>query len=63
MSKKEESRVYMGFSDCIKKMVKNEGITSLYKGYAISTIGMAPYLAIAFSTYDTLKAMIPVAPS
>lgn len=45
--------------DCVKKMVKNEGVGSLYKGYMISSLGLAPYLALAFSTYDTLKMMIP----
>lgn len=41
--------------DCMKKMIKNEGFRSLYQGYIFTLIGLAPYLAISFSTYDLLK--------
>jgi hypothetical protein len=40
-------------------MVKNEGLKSLYKGYTLSTLGLAPYLGIAFTTYDWLKSFVP----
>ncbi|KRW98526.1 Mitochondrial carrier domain [Pseudocohnilembus persalinus] len=48
-------RQYNGFMDCFKKMIKNEGLKSLYQGYTFSLLGLAPYLAISFSTYDFLK--------
>lgn len=41
--------------DCLKKMIKNEGIKSLYQGYTFSLLGLAPYLAISFTSYDVLK--------
>ena len=37
-------------------MINNEGILSIYKGFFMSLIGLAPYLSIAFTTYDGLKA-------
>jgi hypothetical protein len=37
-------------------MINNEGLLSIYKGFLMSTLGLAPYLSIAFTTYDSLKA-------
>jgi len=36
-------------------MINNEGILSIYKGFLMSTIGLAPFLSISFATYDGLK--------
>ena len=59
MSKLREDRTYKGFSHCLRTMVRNEGIKSLYRGYFLSTLGIAPYLGIAFSSYDTIKQFMP----
>ena len=59
MSKFTEERVYKGFNHCLKTMVKNEGFKGLYRGYFLSTLGLAPYLGIAFTAYDTLKNYLP----
>jgi hypothetical protein len=39
----------------MKKILKNEGFKTFYRGYVISTLGLAPYLAVSFTTYDFLK--------
>lgn len=39
-------------------MVQNEGVISLYKGLAPTLIGVAPYAATNFATYDLLKKAI-----
>jgi solute carrier family 25 phosphate transporter 23/24/25/41 len=36
-------------------MVRGEGVTSLYKGLIPTLVGVAPYAAINFATYDVLK--------
>ncbi len=46
---------YNGILDCIGKIVKQEGITGLYRGLYISYIKCFPTLAIQFWTYETLK--------
>jgi len=37
-------------------LIKEEGFLSLYRGFFLSIFGLAPYLAITFTTYDLLKA-------
>jgi solute carrier family 25 phosphate transporter 23/24/25/41 len=39
-------------------MVHKEGVISLYKGLSPTLIGVAPYAAINFATYDLLKKTI-----
>ena len=46
---------YNGMFDCIKSVYKTEGFFGLYRGFGISVIGIAPYRAIYFGVYDTLK--------
>eukprot|EP00879_Flechtneria_rotunda_P018604 GHRR01019522.1.p2 GENE.GHRR01019522.1~~GHRR01019522.1.p2 ORF type:complete len:141 (+),score=46.12 GHRR01019522.1:288-710(+) len=36
-------------------MVRTEGVVSLYKGLAPTLVGIAPYAALNFATYDLLK--------
>jgi hypothetical protein len=43
----------------MKKSLRRDGIGSLYRGYGIANLGMAPYLALSFATYDTLTCMYP----
>jgi solute carrier family 25 phosphate transporter 23/24/25/41 len=44
--------------DAVRSMVGNEGLISLYKGLSPTLIGVAPYAAINFATYDLLKKTI-----
>lgn len=36
-------------------MVRTEGVVSLYKGLTPTLIGIAPYAALNFASYDLLK--------
>ena len=46
---------YSGIVDCVKKIVKQEGIIGLYRGLPISYMKCFPTLAIQFWTYDTIQ--------
>ncbi|GAM17017.1 hypothetical protein SAMD00019534_001920, partial [Acytostelium subglobosum LB1] len=46
---------YNGISDAYKKIVAEEGYAGLYKGLFTSALGVAPYVAINFTTYESLK--------
>ena len=39
----------------LKDIYKEKGIKSFYRGYLSSIIGLTPYIAINFSSYDILK--------
>jgi len=47
-----------GAVDAVSSMVRGEGLLSLYKGLLPTLIGVAPYAAINFATYDLLKKTI-----
>eukprot|EP00879_Flechtneria_rotunda_P023903 GHRR01025314.1.p2 GENE.GHRR01025314.1~~GHRR01025314.1.p2 ORF type:complete len:176 (+),score=56.53 GHRR01025314.1:51-530(+) len=44
-----------GAIDAASTMVRTEGVVSLYKGLAPTLVGIAPYAALNFATYDLLK--------
>jgi solute carrier family 25 phosphate transporter 23/24/25/41 len=44
-----------GAVDAATTMVRTEGVISLYKGLAPTLVGIAPYAAMNFATYDLLK--------
>lgn len=46
---------YKGAIHAASTMVRTEGVVSLYKGLAPTLIGIAPYAATNFATYDLLK--------
>jgi solute carrier family 25 phosphate transporter 23/24/25/41 len=48
----------VGAVDAVTSMVRSEGLISLYKGLSPTLIGVAPYAAINFATYDLLKKTI-----
>lgn len=48
---------YNGMAHAIKQMVRHEGVGSLYKGLAPTLVGIAPYAALNFASYDLLKAI------
>ncbi|KAJ9509058.1 hypothetical protein QJQ45_011593 [Haematococcus lacustris] len=58
------SDVYLNSNDCLRKMVKNEGWGSLYKGVAAPLLGNMLLLGIHFPTFSkTRKALDEMAPS
>eukprot|EP01087_Luapelamoeba_hula_P017443 TRINITY_DN549_c0_g1_i2.p1 TRINITY_DN549_c0_g1~~TRINITY_DN549_c0_g1_i2.p1 ORF type:complete len:304 (-),score=40.14 TRINITY_DN549_c0_g1_i2:541-1452(-) len=46
---------YRGITHCLYRIAKEEGLTALYKGMWVSMMGVAPYVAVNFSVYETLK--------
>jgi solute carrier family 25 phosphate transporter 23/24/25/41 len=46
---------YNGMSHAMMTMVRTEGTISLYKGLIPTLIGIAPYAALNFASYDMLK--------
>eukprot|EP01133_Synstelium_polycarpum_P004003 gene4003-4634_t len=46
---------YSGIADAYRKIVAEEGYLGLYKGLFTSALGVAPYVAINFTTYESLK--------
>ncbi|EGG20887.1 EF-hand domain-containing protein [Cavenderia fasciculata] len=46
---------YNGILNTYRTVVKEEGYAGLYKGLFTSALGVAPYVAINFTTYESLK--------
>ncbi|ESQ46637.1 hypothetical protein EUTSA_v10000186mg [Eutrema salsugineum] len=47
--------VYKGILDAFVKIIREEGPTELYRGLAPSLIGVVPYAATNYFTYDSLR--------
>jgi len=46
---------YRGIVDSFTQTVRKEGPFALWKGLSVSLVGIAPYVAINFATYETLR--------
>ncbi|MEW5313430.1 MAG: hypothetical protein WDW38_004999 [Sanguina aurantia] len=46
---------YSGAVNCVSSIVRHEGPMALYKGLSPTLIGVAPYAALNFATYDLIK--------
>lgn len=53
------AREYSSILTCMKQILRNDGVLGLYSGVGTSIIGMVPYIATAFITYDLLKTFVP----
>jgi solute carrier family 25 (adenine nucleotide translocator) protein 4/5/6/31 len=51
-------REFTGLVDCLSKMVKTGGVSSLYNGFGISVVGIIMYRASYFGMFDTGKVML-----
>ena len=47
--------MYNGLIDAIKKTVQHQGISSLYKGFLITNLGVIPYTVTSLTIYDLLR--------
>lgn len=47
------SREFTGLNDCLRKILKSDGVYGLYRGFGISVIGIIVYRAAYFGMYDT----------
>ncbi|XP_072133828.1 mitochondrial adenyl nucleotide antiporter SLC25A24-like [Mobula birostris] len=46
---------YKGFRNCLNTIIKNEGLSSLYRGYLPNLFGIIPYAGIELTVYEVLK--------
>lgn len=53
--KNKKVRQYKGVRDCLRKTIKTDGITGIYKGYRLSIVGIAVYRSFYYGMYDTAK--------
>jgi len=58
-SKKGGSRQFNGLVDVYVKTVKSDGIQGLYRGFAISCVGIIVYRGLYFGLYDSIKPILP----
>jgi solute carrier family 25 (mitochondrial adenine nucleotide translocator), member 4/5/6/31 len=56
--KKGGEREFTGLVDCLKKIHSSDGLIGLYRGFAISVIGIIVYRASYFGAFDTGKAIL-----
>ncbi len=56
---KANDRAFNGLIDCMKKIVKTDGIYGLYRGFSVSVQGIIIYRACYFGFYDTAKGFLP----
>jgi len=54
---KDGKRQFNGLIDVYKQTLKSDGIQGLYRGFAISCVGIFIYRGLYFGLYDTLKPM------
>merc|ERR1712167_138694 len=52
---KDGKRQYNGLDDVYKKTIASDGIAGLYRGFAISCVGIFIYRGLYFGIYDTAK--------
>ncbi|GLV42778.1 stress-sensitive B [Carabus blaptoides fortunei] len=52
-------REFNGLLDCLKKTVKSDGVSGLYRGFGVSVQGIIIYRAAYFGFFDTAKGMLP----
>merc|ERR1711972_1198291 len=51
-------RQYNGLIDVYKKTLKTDGIQGIYRGFAISCVGIFVYRGMYFGLYDSLKPLL-----
>jgi solute carrier family 25 phosphate transporter 23/24/25/41 len=57
-SSREGMPSHAGMTNALTTVVRTEGVVALYKGLLPTLIGIAPYAALNFATYDLLKQRI-----
>lgn len=50
---------YKGIVDCCGRMIRNEGIFSLYKGLAATIAGGVPHVALQMTLFATMSGYVP----
>merc|ERR1711907_76537 len=52
-------RQFNGLVDVYRKTIASDGVAGLYRGFAISCVGIIVYRGCYFGFYDSLKPMLP----
>jgi len=52
-------RQFNGLVDVYRKTLKSDGLAGLYRGFAVSCIGIVVYRGLYFGLYDTITPMLP----
>merc|ERR1712048_245760 len=60
---KDGKRQFNGLIDVYRKTIASDGITGLYRGFAISCVGIFIYRGLYFGLYDALKPLLGEDPS
>jgi len=60
---KDGKRQFNGLFDVYKKTIASDGIAGLYRGFAISAVGIFIYRGLYFGLYDSCKPMLGDDPS
>lgn len=60
-SKGGGERQFNGLLDVYRKTLASDGIAGLYRGFAVSCVGIVIYRGCYFGFFDTLKPMMPAA--
>lgn len=50
--------IYSSITDALKRTLKQEGAFGLYRGLSSSIVQIFPYMAIIFSSYDTIHSQL-----
>eukprot|EP00252_Welwitschia_mirabilis_P026247 TRINITY_DN8522_c0_g1_i1.p1 TRINITY_DN8522_c0_g1~~TRINITY_DN8522_c0_g1_i1.p1 ORF type:complete len:331 (+),score=65.21 TRINITY_DN8522_c0_g1_i1:465-1457(+) len=53
-----KSSPYKGVTDCIIRMLKEEGIRAFYVSYRTTVVMNAPFTAVHFATYEAMKKIL-----
>jgi solute carrier family 25 (adenine nucleotide translocator) protein 4/5/6/31 len=55
---KDGGRQYNGLVDVYRQTLKSDGIGGLYRGFAISAVGIFIYRGLYFGLYDSMKPLV-----
>eukprot|EP00633_Aureoumbra_lagunensis_P000985 CAMPEP_0197297958 /NCGR_PEP_ID=MMETSP0890-20130614/42370_1 /TAXON_ID=44058 ORGANISM="Aureoumbra lagunensis, Strain CCMP1510" /NCGR_SAMPLE_ID=MMETSP0890 /ASSEMBLY_ACC=CAM_ASM_000533 /LENGTH=179 /DNA_ID=CAMNT_0042775389 /DNA_START=537 /DNA_END=1076 /DNA_ORIENTATION=+ len=50
---------YLGISDCVKRMLKEEGVYAFYRGLPPRLVSVVPMSCLQFAVYEDLKRQLP----
>ncbi|KAJ0978356.1 hypothetical protein J5N97_013830 [Dioscorea zingiberensis] len=50
-----ESSPYRGMADCVRRVVREEGLRAFYASYRTTVVMNAPFMAVHFATYEAMK--------
>ena len=59
-SKKGGERQFNGLVDVYRKTFASDGFAGLYRGFAVSCVGIVVYRGFYFGLYDSLKPLLPI---